>query len=73
MADVRILKFDVGSPTDQTLANVQQRLGASTNVEAFRRGLAIADKMTELLLDKKQKVYVEDEQGNRREIIVAGL
>jgi hypothetical protein len=75
MADVRILKFDVGSSTDQMLNNVQRRLDASTGVEAFRRGLAIADTVTSLLKDegaKGRKLYIENADGTRQEIILAG-
>ena len=54
MADARILKFDVGSPTDKMLNAVQLRLNASTGIETFRRSLAIAD-----------YAALRDEQGRR--------
>ena len=36
MADVSILKFNVGSPTDQTLLEMQVRFDASKGIEARR-------------------------------------
>lgn len=75
MADVRILKFDVGSSTDQMLNDVQKRLDASTGIEAFRRGLAIADTVTSILKDEKvkgRKLYIENPDGTRQEIVLAG-
>lgn len=74
MPNVKILKFDEGSRTDEMLRNVQARLHASTGVEAFRRGLAIADTITALLTDEKtkgRKLYVENPDGSRQEIILA--
>ena len=75
MADVRILKFDVGSSTDRMLNDVQKRLDASTGIEAFRRGLAIADTVTSILKDEKikgRKLYIENPDGTRQEIVLAG-
>ena len=71
MADARVLKFDVGSPTDKTLKIVQERLNASTGIEAFRRSLAIADAVTEILTTKGNKLYVESPDGSKQEIVLA--
>ena len=73
MADVRIIKFDVGSPTDLALNGLQARLGASTGVEAFRRSLSIADTVTEILKDKNKKLVVRDENGKEQEIVLGGF
>ena len=73
MADARILKFDVGSPTDKMLKAVQSRLDASTGIEAFRRSLSIANTVTEILKDKKKKLYIENPDGTKQEIILGGF
>lgn len=75
MADVRILKFDVGSSTDKMLQDVQKRLDASTGIEAFRRSLAIADTVTSILKDDKlkgRKLFIENPDGTKQEIVLAG-
>lgn len=70
MADARIIKFDVDSPTDQALKRMQKRLHASTSVEAMRRSLAIADTITGFI-DSKQQLYVKDKNGTLREIVIS--
>jgi hypothetical protein len=72
MADtsVRILKFDAGSPTDQTLRRMQNKLDASSSVEAMRRSLTIADKITDFTKEGK-KVYVKDSDGTFRELVIS--
>ena len=72
MADsaVRIIKFDAGSPTDKTLNRLQIKLDASTSVEAMRRSLTIADKITDFAKNG-QKVYVQDADGTMRELVIS--
>lgn len=72
MADpvVRIIKFDAGSPTDQTLVRMQGKLDASSGVEAMRRSLTIADKITDFT-KAGQKVYVKDTDGTLRELVIS--
>lgn len=67
MADARIIKFNVGSPTDQALSRIAQATHSSSNTEAFRRSVAVAD----LIVSERQagrKIYTEDAEGVRREI-----
>jgi hypothetical protein len=69
-AAVRIIKFDAGSPTDQTLSRLQSKLSASTSVEAMRRSLTIADKITDFT-EKGRKVFVQDENGQLSELVIS--
>ena len=69
MPDVRVIKFDVGSATDKSLNRVQTNLDASTAVEAFRRSIAIADRVTEAI-KSGHKVLIEDGKGNYRELLI---
>ena len=71
MSDVRIIKFDVGSPTDTSLTSIQQKLGASTKTEAMRRSLGIAETMIDIAKDKKRKLIVENEDGTRQEFVIS--
>ena len=71
MADARILKFDVGSSTDKLLDSVKGKLEASSGIEAMRRGLAIADVITDMVKVKKKRLFVESEDGTRQEIIIS--
>lgn len=71
MADARILKFDVGSSTDNLLTSVKNKLEASSGIEAMRRGLAIADVITDMVKVKKKRLFVESEDGTRQEIIIS--
>ena len=66
MPDVKVLKFDVGSITDQALISVQNKLSASSGVEAVRRSLTLTDKLTDLA--KNGSLYVKDEHGNLKEL-----
>lgn len=72
MADARIIKFDVGSPTDKTLNELQEKLNASTSVEAVRRSLSIANTVADILKNKKQRLFVESADGTRQELILPG-
>ncbi len=67
MADARIIKFDVGSPTDAALSRVAKGTHASSNNEAFRRSVAIADVIVRER-SAGHKIYIEDSNGVRREI-----
>lgn len=71
MADtaVRIIKFDAGSPTDQTLSRLQSKLDASSGVEAMRRSLTIADKITDIA--KQNKIFVQGADGVMRELVIS--
>ena len=71
MADARILKFDVGSSTDNLLSSVKNKLGASSGIEAMRRSLAIADVITDAVKVKKQRLFVESADGTRQEIVIS--
>lgn len=66
---VRIIKFDTNSPTDQTLTRMQHKLNASTNIEAMRRSLTIADKITDFT-KANQQIYVRDTDGTLRELVI---
>ena len=68
-ATIRIIKFDAGSPTDQTINRMQGKLNASSSVEAMRRSLTIADKITDFV-QAGQKIYVKDAEGNLRELVI---
>jgi hypothetical protein len=72
MADVRILKYDVGSPTDKMVERVRGRLDASTGIETLRRSLGIADTITHLLKDEGKKIFIKGDDGALQEIILAG-
>lgn len=63
-ASVRVIKFDVDSPTDKAL----QRM-ATTGVEAMRRSLAIADTVTEKA--SKGLLYVKGEDGQFHQLIIS--
>ena len=66
---VRIIKFDAGSPTDQTINRMQGKLNASSSVEAMRRSLTIADAITDFV-QAGQKIFVQDGEGNLRELVI---
>jgi hypothetical protein len=69
MPDVRIIKFDAGSPTDEALGRMQNKLTASSSVEAMRRSLTIADKITDFTQSGK-KVFIQDPDGTLRELVI---
>ena len=73
MADARILKFDVGSNTDNMLNDVKEKLGASTGIETFRRSLAIADTITDIAKSKNKKLFVQNDDGSLQEILIPGI
>ena len=73
MADARILKFDVGSNTDNMLNDVKAKLGASTGIETFCRSLAIADTITDIAKTKNKKLFVQNEDGSLQEILIPGI
>ncbi len=67
MADARIIKFDVGGPVDAALTRVAVATHSSSNTEAFRRSVAIADLIVRGRSEGK-KLYFEDASGARQEI-----
>lgn len=69
MSDVRVLKFDVGSTTDQALDRLRQRFDASSMAETVRRSLGLADTVTKLH-DEGNRIFVRDPQGNIRELLL---
>jgi len=69
MADVRVIKYDVGSQTDDTLDRVRARLHATTTVEAFRRSIAIADYITQAQANGR-KVLIQKEDGDYQELVL---
>jgi hypothetical protein len=71
MADVRVFKFDVDSPTDDAVKRVQKRLDASNGGEAVRRGLAIADAVTRLAKDEGKKLFVQNDDGTYQQLIIS--
>lgn len=70
MSDVKVIKFGAGSPTDTMLDRLQARLNATTGVEAFRRGMAIADRITEATAEGK-RIFIEDKNGTKQELIIS--
>lgn len=72
MADptVRIIKFDTNSPTDLALKRMQQKLSASSTVEAMRRSLTIADVITNLA-DQGQEIYVKAADGTMSRLVIS--
>jgi hypothetical protein len=69
MAEVRVLKFDAGSITDDKLGTIQRNLHAGTAVEAFRRSVAIAEFVTTAVADGK-KVLIQQEDGSMQELVL---
>lgn len=69
MADVKVIKYDVGSRTDETLDRVRTTMQAGSTVEAFRRSIAIADYITQAQ-SKGRKVLIEKEDGDYQELIL---
>lgn len=72
MSDVRILKFNAGSRTDQRLQSVQRSFGASSTVEAFRRAMELAEFMVTATHEQKKKVFLQSEDGSMQEVIIGG-
>ena len=72
MADptVRIIKFDTNSPTDLALKRMQQKLSASSTVEAMRRSLTIADVVTNLA-EQGQEIYVKAADGTMSRLVIS--
>lgn len=66
----RVFKFDVGSPTDLTLAKLQKKLDASTGTEALRRSLTIADAVTDLTVQGR-KIFVQGEDGQLQQLLIS--
>jgi hypothetical protein len=67
---VRVIKFDIGSPTDTTLKSMQEKLHASSTVETMRRSLKIADAITDFA-KKGQEIFVKDADGTMRQIVIS--
>ena len=67
---VRIIKFDTNSPTDLALKRMQQKLSASSTVEAMRRSLTIADVITNLA-DQGQEIYVKAADGTMSRLVIS--
>ena len=70
MAEIRVFRFDVGSPTDKTLGKLQDKLDASTGTEALRRSLTIADAITDLTA-AGQEIYVKDKDGQMKQLLIS--
>lgn len=72
MADptVRIIKFDTNSPTDLALKRMQEKLSASSTVEAMRRSLTIADAVTDLA-SRGQEIYVKAADGTMSRLFIS--
>lgn len=72
MADptVRIIKFDTNSPTDLALKRMQEKLSASSTVEAMRRSLTIADAVTNLAAHG-QEIYVKAADGTMSRLVIS--
>ena len=72
MADstVRVIKFDTGSPTDLALGRMQQKLSASSTVEAMRRSLTIANAITDLTANG-QEIYVKAADGTLSRLVIS--
>jgi len=69
MPDVRVIKYDVGSRTDETLDRVRATLNATSAVEAFRRSIAIADYITQAQAQGR-KVLIQKEDGDYQELVL---
>ena len=67
---VRIIKFDTNSPTDLALKRMQQKLSASSTVEAMRRSLTIADVVTNLA-EQGQEIYVKAADGTMSRLVIS--
>lgn len=66
---VKVIKYNVGSSTDNALSRMQQKLNASSSVEAMRRSVSIADAVTDYA--KGQGVFVKDEHGNFQQLVIS--
>ncbi|MDE2421860.1 MAG: hypothetical protein KGO49_11865 [Gammaproteobacteria bacterium] len=66
---VRVIKFDVNSPTDKALHRMQQRLAAQTYVEAMRRCITIADTVTQL--SSEGLLYLKGADGQFHQLIIS--
>lgn len=69
MADVPIIKYDVGSPTDEKLERIRRTTHGVDFVEAFLRSISIADYVTQTQAAGR-KVLVEDVDGKYRELVL---
>ena len=67
---VKVIKYNVGSSTDAALSRMQEKLSASTSVEAMRRSVSIADAVTDYAT-KGQGVFVKDEHGNFQRLVIS--
>ncbi len=65
---VHVIKFDVNSPTDKALLEMQQRLAAKTYVETMRRCLTIAD--TVMQTSKEGLLYVKGTDDQFHQLII---
>jgi hypothetical protein len=70
MPDVRVIKFDVGSSTDQSLDKIRSNLHAKNGSEAFRRGVAIAQRITEAQAEGG-KVFIQKKDGTVQELVIS--
>lgn len=66
---VRVIKFDVNSPTDKVLQRMQERLGAETYVETMRRSLTIAD--TVIQKSNEGLLYVKETDDQFHQLIIS--
>ena len=69
MADVRLIKYDVGSPTDEALERIRRTTHGVDFIDAFRRSISIADYVTQIQAAGR-KVLVEDEHGRYLELVL---
>lgn len=70
MADVRVVKFDIDSPTDVAVRSLQRRLDASSGGDAVRRGLAIADAVTQMQ-EEGRDLLVRNRDGSIHKLIIS--
>ena len=70
MPDVRVIKFDVGSSTDRSLGQIQTNLHTKSSSEAFRRSVAIAERITEAKA-QGAKVFIQNKDGTVQELVVS--
>lgn len=68
MAEVQIIKYDVGSPTDEAMGHIRKAIHGTSVVDAFRRSVAIAYYVTQAQAEGR-KIFVQNDDGNFVELV----
>lgn len=65
----RVTTFSIDDKTEQTLNEIREALGATSNAEVLRRAVNLLGVATRVVGDNG-KVLIQNEEGKSREIVI---